>query len=318
MNTEQGPEKPRLRRYSIAERPSKVSVEALGRPCPSDRLQDWLAGLPRLLAAEQLRLLVDRLRVARRRGRIIAWGFGGHVIKVGLGPILVDLMDRGWISALATNGSGVIHDFELAMWGKTSEDVDTALTDGSFGMAEETGRLLNEAFRVGVEAGHGLGAAAGAFLHRADPPHGSVSVLLHAFTRNIPVTVHVAVGTDVIHCHPEASGSVLGEGSFRDFQRFVDVVAGLHDGGVYLNWGSAVILPEVFLKAVTMVRASGRPLEAFTTANFDFLRHYRPEQNVVRRPTAGSGTGLHFTGHHEIMLPLLAALLTNADESEQA
>lgn len=317
MSKRERREERRPRRYSIVERPSKVSVEALGKPCPSDRLADWLASLPRLLAAEQLRLLVERLGEARRRGKTIAWGFGGHVIKVGLGPLLIDLMDRGWISALATNGSGVIHDFELAMWGKTSEDVDAALADGSFGMAEETGRLLNEAFRMGVEAGRGLGEAVGAFLQQENPPYGHVSVLANAFSRNIPVTVHVAVGTDVVHCHPEASGAVLGEGSFRDFQRFVEVVAGLHDGGAYLNWGSAVILPEVFLKAVTLVRASGRPLAGFTTANFDFLRHYRPEQNVVRRPTAGSGTGMHFTGHHELLLPLLAALLAIADASEK-
>ncbi len=305
-----------IRRYPVRERPSKVSVEMLGRPMTGASFRTWLERLPRILTARDLRTLVETLEEGRRRHRTILWGFGGHVVKVGLGPLLVDLMERGWVTGLATNGSGVIHDFELALWGKTSEDVDASLPEGKFGMAEETGRLLNEAFRVGVADGLGLGAAAGRFLLAQNPPYRDGSILFNAAKRKIPVTVHVAIGTDVIHCHPEASGAVLGEGSMRDFQTLVRMVAALHQGGTYLNWGSAVILPEVFLKAVAMVRSSGRPLERFTTADFDFLRQYRAQENVVRRPTQGSGTGLSFIGPHEIWLPLLAALLTARESAE--
>jgi hypothetical protein len=223
--------------------------------------------------------------------------------------VLVDLMERGFVSAIATNGASVIHDFEVALAGATSEDVDAALGPGRFGMAEETGRLLNGAITDGVAAGLGIGQAVTAFLASKQPQYANQSVLCAAARLNIPVTVHVAIGTDIIHMHPAASGAALGEGSLRDFRYFVSNVARL-ERGVYLNCGSAVVLPEVFLKAVSVVRNLGHPLADFTTVNFDFVQHYRPKVNVVERPHARSGGhGFAITGHHEIMIPLLAAAL---------
>lgn len=305
----------RTKRYTVTERPSKVSLEALGRPPASDRLADFLDSLPDLLAGRKLRQLVEKMHRARKLGKPIIWGFGGHVIKVGLGPILIDLMDRGFISALATNGSGIIHDFELACWGKTSEDVEQQLGTGQFGMARETGQWINEAISKGVEEGKGIGESIGFFLESRSVPHGDVSVGMQAFRRDLPVTVHVAIGTDIIHCHPEASGEALGAGSMRDFEIFTHQVSCLNGGGVYLNVGSAVILPEVFLKAVTVVRSSGLPLEDFTTVNLDFIQHYRPTQNVVLRPVQASGAGISLTGHHELMVPLLAVLLVHGESA---
>ncbi len=299
----------RTRRYSVTDRPSKVTVEAMAHPPATDRMGDFLDSLPDLLAARGLRLLVEKIRRARKLGKPLIWGFGGHVIKVGLGPILVDLMDRGFISALATNGSGIIHDFEFACWGKTSEDVEAQLGSGQFGMARETGQSINDAITRGFGEGRGLGESIGSYLDVAAARHPEVSVCLQAYRRDLPVTVHMAIGTDIIHCHPEASGEALGAGSMRDFEIFTHQVAGLNGGGVYLNVGSAVILPEVFLKAVTVIRSSGLPLEDFTTANLDFIQHYRPTQNVLQRPVKGTGTGVSLTGHHEIMVPLLAAIL---------
>lgn len=306
------------RRYSVEDRPSKVGVGAFASPVGSDSLSDFLGSLPDFLAAKQLRTLVSRVQQARRLGKPIIWGFGGHVIKVGLAPVLVDLMDRGFVTALATNGSGVIHDFELALFGKTSEDVEQQLVAGDFGMAEETGKGINQAVIDGFELGLGFGVSVGRFLDRAESVPSGVSVLLEAYRREIPVTVHVAVGTDIIHCHPEASGEAIGATSLRDFQMFTGIVAQLEGGGVYLNLGSAVILPEVFLKAVTAVRNAGTPLRDLVTANLDFLQHYRPTQNVVRRPVAGSGTGISLTGHHEIMIPLLAGLLIHCEQPSDA
>jgi hypothetical protein len=303
----------RTKRYTVTGRPSKVSLEALGRPSASDRLSDFLDSLPDLLAGRNLRQLIRKMHRARKLGKPLIWGFGGHVIKVGLGPILVDLMDRGFISAMATNGSGIIHDFELACWGKTSENVEQQLGTGQFGMAIETGQWINEAISKGVGQGKGLGESIGAFLNSRSVPHGDISVSRQAFRRSLPVTVHMAIGTDIIHCHPEASGELLGAGSMRDFEIFTQQVSRLNEGGVYLNVGSAVILPEVFLKAVTVVRSSGLPLGDFTTANLDFIQHYRPTQNVVQRPVLESGTGISLTGHHELMVPLLAALLIHGE-----
>jgi hypothetical protein len=299
----------RVRRYPVAERPSKVRVEDLARPVSSGRLEDFLDSLPKILAGRDLRRLVESVREARRRGKPIIWGFGGHVVKVGLAPVLIDLMERGFVTGMATNGSGVIHDFELACFGQTSEDVDRELSSGAFGMAEETGKWLNESIRVGVERGLGIGEAVGEYLADAPVRHPAHSIVLNAHRRRIPCTVHMGIGTDIIHCHPEASGAALGEGSLRDFAIFTDQVSRLGGGGVFINIGSAVILPEVFLKAVTVVRNTGSSLEDFVTANFDFIQHYRPLQNVVRRPVGGSGYGVGITGHHEIMIPLLAALL---------
>jgi hypothetical protein len=299
----------RIRRYPVSDRPSKVSHEAFGRPLHQDSLTAFLESLPNLLAARQLRELVAAIREARRRGRSIIWAFGGHVVKVGLAPVLLDLMEQGFITALATNGSGVIHDFEIALWGKTSEDVDRELSDGGFGMAEETGRWLNQAVIAGRQDSLGIGEAVGVFLERRQPPYAHLSLLLGAHRRGLPLTAHVAIGTDIIHVHPEASGEALGAASLVDLSIFTAQVEHLHEGGVFLNLGSAVILPEVFLKAVSAVRSSGRPLAGFTTANLDFIQHYRPQQNVVRRPVLESGTGISLTGHHELLVPLLAAAL---------
>jgi hypothetical protein len=236
------------------------------------------------------------------------WGLGAHVLKTGLSPVLVDLMERGFISAIATNGAGIIHDFEIALSGGTSEDVDATLGPGTFGMAEETGTQLNRAINDGVAAGLGLGQAVGKYLDASKPPFAQISVAATAWRLQIPITVHAAIGTDIIHMHPAASGEALGATSLRDFRYFVSFVSRLQ-GGVYLNCGSAVLLPEVFLKAVALVRNRGLSLDGLTTVNFDFVRMYRPETNVVRRPVAGIGRGYSITGHHEILLPLLAAAL---------
>jgi hypothetical protein len=230
------------------------------------------------------------------------------VIKTGVGPVLIDLMERGYVSAITTNGATVIHDFELALSGATSEEVEESLGPGRFGMADETGRLLNEAINQGVGRGLGIGQAIGEWLARASPPHAASSLLAAATRLEIPVTVHIGIGTDIIHMHPDASGAALGEGSLRDFRYLVSNVGRL-EHGVYLNCGSAVVLPEVFLKAVALARNRGLSLGGLTTVNIDFIRQYRPQVNVVSRPVAGVGQGYSIVGHHEIMIPLLAAAL---------
>jgi hypothetical protein len=251
---------------------------------------------------------------AHRDKRGIVWGIGAHVIKTGLSPILVDLMERGFVSALATNGAVLIHDFELALAGSTSEDVDATLGPGTFGMAEETGTEINRAIVEGVAAGKGIGQSVGDHLLARMPAFARVSVLASAARLGIPITVHVALGTDVIHMHPAASGAAIGEGSLRDFRYFVSSVAAL-EGGVFLNCGSAVVLPEVFLKAVALARNAGRSLQGLTTVNIDFLRQYRPLTNVVMRPTMGVGKGYAMTGHHELLIPLLAAALIEGTDA---
>jgi hypothetical protein len=292
--------------YPLKSRESKVRHDDFARPCaPGSTVGSLVDSLPNILAAADFKAVVRSLVAARQRSGIV-WGIGAHVIKTGLGPVLIDLMERGFVSAIATNGAGIIHDFEVALTGTTSEDVDKALPQGRFGMAEETGRFLNEAVSAGVERGMGIGQAVSSFLSDRQPPFAASSVLSAAARLNIPVTVHVAIGTDIIHMHPAASGSALGEGSLRDFRYFVANVARL-EGGVYLNCGSAVILPEVFLKAVALARNHGCALEGLTTVNLDFVRMYRPQTNVVTRPTAGTGRGYSLVGHHELMVPLLAA-----------
>lgn len=296
--------------YPLASRQSKVGREQLGKPTRADTsFRDFWEGLPDILAAKDLRELVARMKTARSRERAIVWGLGAHVIKVGLSPLLVELLDAGYVSGLALNGAGIIHDFELAMVGQTSEEVADGLGEGKFGMAEETGALLNEATRAGASSGIGLGEAVGALLDETNPPYKETSLLWNAYRLAVPVTVHVAVGTDIIHMHPEASGEAIGQTSLHDFKLFAGVVRELNGGGVYLNVGSAVLLPEVFLKAVSVVRNLGHPLTDFSTANFDFIRHYRPRVNVVQRPVTGTGKGFELVGHHELMLPLLAAAL---------
>jgi len=306
----------RLSTIPLAERGGKVRIEHMAAPHRKGAaLSEWLDRLPRLLAADSLRAVVSAILDARRRGRAILWGLGGHVVKCGLAPVLIDLMDRGFVTAVAMNGATSIHDFEIGLAGCTSEDVEAVLPDGRFGAAEETGRLMNQAI-AGAEASDcGLGEALGAALDSLAPPHfAPYSLLLQAWRRSVPVTVHVAVGTDTPHTYPAASGAAIGAATHRDFRLFCSLVRGLDGGGVYLNVGSAVVLPEVFLKAVSVVRNLRYPLADFTTVNFDFLQHYRPRLNVVERPHARSGgAGYSVTGHHEILLPLLAALLVEAD-----
>jgi hypothetical protein len=299
--------------YPLASRPSKARAEDFARPCPKGAgFVEWLDRLPNILAAQDLRAIVARILRAKQQDGGIIWGFGAHVIKTGLSPIVIDLMRRGFVSALATNGAGIIHDFEIAIGGATSEDVDETLGPGTFGMADETGRILNDAVAQGVNSGLGIGQAVGAYLRRASPAHVSLSIAAAASELEIPLTVHVAIGTDIMHMHPAASGSALGEGSLRDFRYFVSNVARL-ENGVFLNCGSAVVLPEVFLKAVALARNQGRPLTDLTTVNLDFARLYRPQTNVVSRPTKGIGVGYSLTGHHELMIPLLAAALIESE-----
>jgi hypothetical protein len=298
-----------LASYPLASRPSKVRVADFARPDVARGLAAAVEGLPDLLGGADFKAVVSAIRAAHAAGRPVIWGLGAHVIKAGLSPILVDLMERGFVSAVALNGAGVIHDFEIAIGGSTSEDVDAALGPGRFGMAEETGTILNGVINAGVAAGLGLGQAVSEHLASSAPPHAGVSLLATAGRLGIPVTVHVAIGTDIIHMHPAASGAALGEGSLRDFRYFISNVAHLA-GGVYLNCGSAVILPEVFLKAIALVRNRGLSLDGLTTVNLDFIRHYRPMTNVVARPTAGVGRGYALVGQHEILIPLLAGALT--------
>lgn len=298
-----------VKTYALASRKSKANVQDFARPYrKGGGVAGLLASLPSMLGASDFKAVVEALVDARRRDAAIVWGFGAHVLKTGLSPVLIDLMERGFVSALATNGAGVIHDFEIALAGSTSEDVDEALGPGRFGMAHETATLLNGAITDGVAAGLGIGQAVGQLLLRRHPPFNQFSVAAAAARLEIPLTVHVAMGTDIIHMHPAASGAALGEGSLRDFRYFTAAVARL-GGGVYLNCGSAVILPEVFLKAVALARNQGHSLDGLTTVNLDFVRHYRPITNVVTRPTAGIGRGYALTGHHELLLPLLAAAL---------
>jgi hypothetical protein len=301
-----------VKTYPLRSRHSKVSLAQFATPYKEGSgVRGLITSLPALLAAQDFKDVVAAIVSAKAAGNAIVWGLGAHVLKTGLSPILVDLMERGFVSAIATNGAGIIHDFEIALSGGTSEDVDATLGPGTFGMAEETGTQLNHAINEGVAAGLGLGQSVGRYLDAAKPAFAQISVAATAWRLRIPVTVHVAIGTDIIHMHPRASGAAIGEGSLRDFKYFVSTVARL-GGGVYLNCGSAVVLPEVFLKAVAIARNDGRSLDGLTTVNLDFLRHYRPLTNVVTRPTAGTGKGYALTGHHELLMPLLAAALIEA------
>jgi hypothetical protein len=300
----------KLATYPLASRKSKLSASQLGRPAATrGSFREFWERFPDVLAGRDLRELVRRMKTAKEKDRAILWGLGAHVIKVGLSPILVELMERGWVQGIALNGAGIIHDFEMALVGETSEEVAEGLGAGKFGMAEETGALVNRAINEGVGSGLGLGESVGMFLANLSPPHQKLSLLANAYRLAIPVTVHVALGTDIIHMHPQASGEAIGKGSLLDFRLFASLARGLDGGGVYLNFGSAVLLPEVFLKAVSVVRNLGFSLTDFSTANFDFIRHYRPRVNVVERPVTGKGRGFDFVGHHEILMPLLAAAL---------
>ncbi len=303
-----------VRTYPLSSRVSKVSLADFARPLrPGASVRELLDSLPRQLAGSSLRALVDELCRARERDKPILWGLGAHVLKVGLAPVLIDLMERGFVTGLALNGAGIVHDFELAVAGQTSEEVADTLASGSFGMAQETGAEVNRAIVEGDREGLGLGAAIGRYLLARPAPHADVSLLAQARQRGLPATVHVAVGTDIVHMHPACEPGALGRATHLDFRLFAGQVAELGGGGVYLNVGSAVLLPEVFLKAVTLARNLGHELVDFATANLDFIQSYRPNTNVVQRPTRGVGRGYSLTGHHELMLPLLAAALIERD-----
>jgi len=310
-----------VKTYPIAARRSKVSVREFARPAGKNpSLRKFLESLPGILAGNDLRDVLGAVHRAKAKKRAMLWGIGGHVIKVGLGPLLIELMRAGFVNGIAMNGAALVHDFEIAVAGQTSEDVDASLGEGKFGMAQETGQGINEIAKLAQRIHIGYGEAAGQYLHSGILPtkHLDASVLAAAYRLRIPVTVHLAIGTDIPHMHPAANGAALGAASFMDFRLFCALVQGMDGGGVYLNWGSAVILPEVFLKAVSVARNAGLPLQPITTANFDFIQQYRPLQNVVKRPTAPTrkkagekSRGFAITGHHELLLPLVAAALAS-------
>jgi hypothetical protein len=296
----------------LGRRPSKVEAGLLGTPVRAGlSMRAFLRGLPDILGARELARAATQVANAIRRDRPVVLGMGAHPIKVGLGPVIVDLLERGRLSAVAMNGACLVHDFELAWGGKTSEDVGPGLDRGRFGMARETGEFLNHATRDGVAAGLGLGRAIGDAILRARLPFRRTSILAACARLDLPATVHVAVGTDIIHMHPSADGAAIGEGSLRDF-RLLAAVVGRLDGGAYLNLGSAVVMPEVFVKALNLARNVGHRVRRITTIDMDFTRHYRPSVNVVTRPTATGGTGIQLTGHHEIMFPLFWAAVEEA------
>jgi hypothetical protein len=305
-----------VKTYPIASRRSKVSVREFARAVG----KKFLDGLPQILAGNDLRAVLSAIQRAKARKKAVLWGIGGHVIKVGLGPVLIEMMRAGFVSGIAMNGAALIHDFEIALAGQTSEDVDASLGEGKFGMAEETGFGINEIAKLAQRIRIGYGEAAGQYLHSGILPakHLDASVLAAAYRLRVPVTVHLAIGTDIPHMHPAADGGALGAASYRDFLLFCALVQRMDGGGVFLNWGSAVILPEVFLKAVSVARNMDVRMRPITTANFDFIQHYRPMQNVVKRPTAAKGgqakdgsRGFAITGHHELLMPLVAGALAS-------
>jgi len=305
-----------VKAFPLRERNSKVLREHFGKPWKKGGgLNLWIQSLPRILAGSDFSRVIDRILEAHRTERMIILAMGAHAIKVGLNPIIIDLMERGIIKAISMNGAGVIHDTELAMAGHTSEDVASQLGGGKFGMAEEPARLINEAILQGANLGLGLGRAVGLRIAQAKLPFRDQSLLGRAFELGIPVTVHVAIGTDTVHFHPGVDGSAIGKTSHLDFRIFANLVSKL-EAGVFINLGSAVILPEVFLKALSLVRNLGYEVKKFTTLNMDFIKHYRPLTNVVHRPTLEGGEGYFLIGHHEIMFPLLAAAVIEGVEEK--
>lgn len=300
--------------YPLASRPSKVMTKDFAKPLGEDSsLADFLNSLPDILAVRSLRELAARIRRARELQKPVIWGIGGHVVKTGMSPVIIDLMRRGFVTAIAANGSVLVHDAEIALVGSTSEDVDASLGAGAFGAADETGKLLNAAAREGAKHHTGLGEALGRTLVDLKPQYKDFSLLCAAYDLRVPFTAHVTIGADIAHFHPSADGAALGETSHTDFRLLAEMVRRMDGGGVYLNIGSAVVLPEIFLKAVTLARNLGHSLTDITTANFDFIQSYRPLTNVVRRPVAdGAGHGYSITGHHELTIPLLAAELLHS------
>ncbi|MBU0986261.1 MAG: hypothetical protein KKH68_03315 [Proteobacteria bacterium] len=296
-----------VKTYPLSERTSKVSTADFAKIWKKGcDFKDFLDSLPDILAGGHIKAVVTAIASAFQNKKTVLWAMGAHVIKVGLNPVVIDLMERGIITAVAMNGAGIIHDLELAMIGQTSEDVGPALQNGTFGMARETCEFINSAIRQAGKTSAGLGESVGLSIIENNLPHAKHSILAAGVRLGIPVTVHIAIGTDIIHMHPAFDAHTAGSASHRDFRTFAAVISTL-EGGVFLNVGSAVILPEVFLKAVTLVRNLGYTLEDFTAVNLDFIRHYRPMTNVVHRPTTKGGQGFHLTGHHEILVPLIAA-----------
>ncbi|MEN8261881.1 MAG: hypothetical protein ABFR82_00245 [Nitrospirota bacterium] len=290
----------------LKSRKSKVEIERIGKPFRSGSFKTFLDSLPDILAANDFRSVVNEIVKAGKKGRPVILGMGAHPIKVGLAPVIINLMESGVITAVAMNGACIVHDYELSLMGHTSEDVDVELCRGTFGMADETGKGLNRALNSGVKKGRGIGRAIGEHILKSKASYKNLSILASAARLDVPATVHVAIGTDIIHMHPEADGKSIGEGSLRDFKLFSSVVSDLR-GGVYINLGSAVILPETFMKAVAVTRNLGYTVKNFTTLNMDFIQHYRCRENVLRRPVLSGGKSYALTGHHEIMFPLLAA-----------
>lgn len=306
----------RIKTYSLRKRESKVTIANFSKPyTKGTSFGSFLSGLPNILAAKDLKEIVAAICLAKRRGRPIIFAMGAHVIKTGLSPILIDLIEDKSVSSVALNGAGMVHDLEIALVGHTSEDVEAHLRNGRFGMAEETGKFINEAIREGANKDWGLGEAFGKMLLRTRPPHENLSIVASALKNKIPVTVHVAMGTDIFQMHPTFNGAALGKTSYKDFLCFCSQISHL-EGGVYLNVGSAVVLPEVFLKALTLARNLGHPLRQFTTVDMDFFRQYRPSKNVVHRPTILEGRGYQLIGHHEILIPLLAAAIKEGFEGD--
>lgn len=296
----------KVKTYSLKGRRSKVKkgdLASLGRKNLS--FKQFYKGLPNVLATKDIKRLADSIIRARRKKRAVIFMLGAHVIKCGLSPIIIDLMKRRVVTAVALNGAGIIHDTELAMVGKTSEDVGLALKDGSFGMARETAEFINAAIDKGVQKGFGIGRSVGERIKKERLPLSGISILAGGVKYNVPVTVHVAVGTDIIHQHPSCNGAALGEGSLIDFRNLVYSIIRLNNGGVVVNFGSAILLPEVFLKGINIARNLGHKVRDFSAANFDMITHYRPVQNVIKRPVADGGWGCNIIGHHEIMVPLL-------------
>ncbi|HTR81582.1 MAG TPA: hypothetical protein VMM58_08120 [Bacteroidota bacterium] len=309
----------KIKTISIKTRKSKVTPKDFAHPFePSKQtFRDFSRSLPNILASSQLMALVDDIVRARKKKKPVIVMMGAHVIKVGLSPIIIDLVRRKVVTAVAMNSAASIHDVETALWGQTSEDVAENILDGRFGMSRETGEFINNSLSIGYTmTDFGYGETLGKALIEAPAKNKRVSILASCYELNVPVTVHAAIGTDIVHQQPTMDGAATGELSFRDFKIFSNTVAGLVGGGVVLNIGSAVIMPEIFLKALTVARNLGNRVQGFTTANFDMLRHYRPMMNVVLRPTQKSGKGFDFAGHHEIMIPLLAALIKQQLKSD--
>jgi hypothetical protein len=307
--------KKNLKTIPIRERKSLVNVDDFARPYePGSGFKGFLQALPNFLAAKDFTEFYQHVKNARKLDKPIIIGMGAHSVKVGLSPVIIDLMERGWISAIAGNGAFMIHDFEIALNGQTSEDVASNLHQGTFGNTEETGVFLNAALKKGLEKDFGAGESIGHYLISSKFPYNNFSILYKAYKLNIPVTIHPAIGTDFTHYHPHFDGAVVGALAESDFLLFSSIVSQISDGGVYINIGSAVILPEIFLKAIAFCTAQGIELKKFYTAVFDFIKHYRPGENVVSRPVLNGGKGYYFVGHHEIMIPLLAATLLSTKD----